>query len=367
MEQYFAHRLLMSLCRSEADLLAQQQEFSFTPRINRSSKVILQASGEIPAGFLERQEYFDKLAREKKQLLQLAVEDQHCSFNPGCSTSDLALGRSTSSIEDESYLERIERLAYQDSRKKEAARAALAEQVYNQECTFRPAINSRSQRIAQATPLKELYENTKGKMKRGAAALAVQMQYEQECTFSPNLQKQGMPQTAPAEAKLSLSSSEVDAVVRRLHSAQQSKEDKVEAAMSFKQYQELKQCTFAPEINKEVPRQQGPVLVRGLGRFMELKEMAKRQAEQKAAVEAKVFMTNIHANTRQRPFTVPKPFWLGRSAESEQQEEQRRAQVEQQAHQYATRECTFRPQINSGHKTRQERVQKLLEMRASAR
>lgn len=54
--------------------------------------MILQASGEVPAGFLRRQEYFDRLAREKKQLLQLAVEDQHCSFNPGCSTSDLALG-----------------------------------------------------------------------------------------------------------------------------------------------------------------------------------------------------------------------------------------------------------------------------------
>ena len=41
---------------------------------------ILQASGEIPLSFLQRQEYFDRLAREKKQLLQLAVEDQHCSF-----------------------------------------------------------------------------------------------------------------------------------------------------------------------------------------------------------------------------------------------------------------------------------------------
>lgn len=95
--------------------------------------------------------------------------------------------------------------------------------------------------------------------------------------------------------------------------------------------------------------------------------MAKRQAEQKAAVEAKVFLTNIHASTRPQSFTVPRPFHLGRSAVSEQQEEQRRAQVEQQAQQYATRECTFKPQINSGRKTRQERVQRLLEMRASAR
>lgn len=53
---------------------------TFTPSINANSQALLQASGEIPLSFLQRQEYFDRLAREKKQLLQLAVEDQHCSF-----------------------------------------------------------------------------------------------------------------------------------------------------------------------------------------------------------------------------------------------------------------------------------------------
>jgi hypothetical protein len=47
----------------------------------------MQASGEIPLSFLQRQEYFDKLAREKKQLLQLAVEDEHCSFSPATRSS----------------------------------------------------------------------------------------------------------------------------------------------------------------------------------------------------------------------------------------------------------------------------------------
>jgi hypothetical protein len=46
----------------------------------------VQASGEIPLSFLQRQEYFDRLAREKKQLLQLAVEDAHCSFVPAMAT-----------------------------------------------------------------------------------------------------------------------------------------------------------------------------------------------------------------------------------------------------------------------------------------
>lgn len=74
--------------RSEANLAARQKDCTFTPRINTSSKVMLQASAEIPRNFLQRQEYFDRLAKEKKQLLALAVEDQHCSFSPSHSLLD---------------------------------------------------------------------------------------------------------------------------------------------------------------------------------------------------------------------------------------------------------------------------------------
>jgi hypothetical protein len=51
------------------------------------------------------------------------------------------------------------------------------------------------------------------------------------------------------------------------------------------------------------------VLVRGLGRFLELKDMARQQAEVKAAVEAKVFITQPKAPAA--PFTTPQPFRLG--------------------------------------------------------
>lgn len=51
------------------------------------------------------------------------------------------------------------------------------------------------------------------------------------------------------------------------------------------------------------------MLVRGLGRFLELKDMAKQQAEAKAAVEAKVFITQPKSPAA--PFTTPQPFRLG--------------------------------------------------------
>jgi len=53
------------------------------------------------------------------------------------------------SVDQESFLDRIERLAYTDKRRLDASRSALADVLHNSECTFRPAINPRSARMAQ--------------------------------------------------------------------------------------------------------------------------------------------------------------------------------------------------------------------------
>eukprot|EP00775_Hariotina_reticulata_P002305 gene2305-2613_t len=353
--------------RSEADMLAhQQQDCSFSPKINSSSRALLQASSDIPADFLRRQQYFDRLAREKRHLLQLAVEDQQCSFTPATHSNPTGSTGSCSSGEL-SYLDRIERLAYQDKRNAEATRAALAQQMHSNECTFTPDINPRSKRMSKGTSLQELYENTKGRTRRAAVALAVQAQHEQECTFNPNLQKTSPHTAAPPQAKLSLSSTEVEEVVRRLSSCQLSKQHKAEESISFQQYQELQQCTFAPQITGPAPKQQGPVLVRGLGRFMELKAMAKQQQEEKANIEAKVFKTNPQGS--RQPFTVPQPFRLGGTTSS-QQRRQRQQQPTSggppQAHLAPAaaavgHQCTFEPAPAIKHKSRQQRVQQLLE------
>jgi hypothetical protein len=59
--------------------------------------------------------------------------------------------RSSGSLDGSCFLDRIERLAYQDKRTQEAARSVLAEQMHNAECTFRPEINPRSQRMVKVS------------------------------------------------------------------------------------------------------------------------------------------------------------------------------------------------------------------------
>ena len=44
----------------------------------------------------------------------------------------------------------------------------------------------------------------------------------------------------------------------------------------------MRDCTFTPDIEKPmVAEPRGPVVVRGLGRYLEVKEMAKRKAKEK--------------------------------------------------------------------------------------
>ena len=61
-----------------------------------------------------------------------------------------------------------------------------------------------------------------------------------------------------------------------------------------------------PNPNPNPNQQEGsPVVVRGLGRYMELKDMAKRQAEAQKQREQKAFM--VAPPARLQPFTVPAP------------------------------------------------------------
>lgn len=53
--------------------------------------------------------------------------------------------------QEETFLDRIEQLAYADKRRMEASRSALAEHVHATECTFAPAINPRSARMARVS------------------------------------------------------------------------------------------------------------------------------------------------------------------------------------------------------------------------
>ena len=76
---------------------------------------------------------------------------------------------------------------------------------------------------------------------------------------------------------------------------------KIEEISHQNQYDEYKMCTFQPTINRSRPKKQnGPVIVKGFGRFLELKELAKKLRRKRPPVKtapSRLKMQNIAQGT----------------------------------------------------------------------
>lgn len=95
-------------------------------------------------------------------------------------------------------------------------------------------------------------------------------------------------------------------------------------------------------MNAEAPRPRGPVVVRGLTKFMEKQQSAARLRQQQAERERKVFLQDAASRPLSRSFTVPEPF---RCAAPEREEERRRRQraLREKVMGEVLAECTFKP------------------------
>jgi hypothetical protein len=156
-----------------------------------------------------------------------------------------------------------------------------------------------------------------------------------------------------------------ESVLERIEGMQRDKENRLQEMRREQEYQELRDCTFQPErvSTASVPKAKGPVVVRGLGRYLELQELARRQQEDKRMLEEKLFKANPRGN--QAGYTVPKPFKLSlgreakRSIRKQQSSRQQRAatgnnnqrQEQHQQHQQ------FEPKLNARPLTRAQKRQ----------
>ena len=133
----------------------------------------------------------------------------------------------------------------------------------------------------------------------------------------------------------------------RLAAEAREKAARLEAARRQVEAERLKECTFQPQVS---PGERGhsvadekPLVVRGLGRYMELKQLAKRQAEAQKQREQKAFI--LEPPARLQPYTVPEEFRFSQTSRREEKAEQ--VLHEANASRYA--ECTFKPRINEAN------------------
>ena len=205
--------------------------------------------------------------------------------------------------------------------------------------SYKPAVNRVSDKLARSTPLSELVQNQRHKMKMEKVKEKVEREAMRECTFKPKIDRRSRSMTPPPSRRIMVS--EPETITERVRERRLEKEAAIREMRSSREFEELRDCSFAPTINRRIIQAKGPVVVRGLVRHLEVRQSANRKAQEKKMREDKAFYRNV--STAPVCYTVPEPFALTETNKGERLERARR-----EAEKAEMRECTFRPNTNAG-------------------
>ncbi|KAL6763739.1 hypothetical protein V8C86DRAFT_2489310 [Haematococcus lacustris] len=330
------HEALHRSRAKDTERRGSDQACTFAPTINDRSRTLLARSGELPSSFLERQQFLASLAAEKKALYKSVVQEAEGTYTPrlaggqpGAGPDGLrssgyctpkALGSSWASEDLDDTRDRLAKLAYADVRRSVALKDALTQHYYGQ-FPFTPDINPTSRVIGKRHTMEELYRDESARAARERAAEELAARQQEECTFQPALNPRSLQVAQHAAVRRSRggSGSLLDGV--NSQKLTQAKATKLQDARALKEQEELRECTFTPEVNRQSPQdaQQAAAAasVPGMARYLELQSLAKRKKEEEAKRQQEVWWQNPKGPTAQ--FTVPQPFSI----------EQRQAELRQ--------------------------------------
>ena len=105
--------------------------------------------------------------------------------------------------------------------------------------------------LPQRHSIIDLYENEDGRRRRQHAALLAQQQVCSECTFQPQIDARSRRLSLSLGARRS-STSLPDTAAEQAMQAAALRRQKLVEQRSMQEYEELKDCTFTPEINKAI-------------------------------------------------------------------------------------------------------------------
>jgi hypothetical protein len=229
---------------------------------------------------------------------------------------------------EESQEQRVNRLHRDDMESMDANRQKIEDEIYGS-LSFVPEIDPISRVLGRRATIDELVENRRGKKVKERAKQQVEQKQSSECSFRPQIKasqdsyaklqrmsgkkRQDSLFTAPmawcdtacpldaheqqydSDSMIirppgSINMREPDKMARDIRMAQMEREEKRRAQLIVQEVDELKECTFQPKINREnKSKSTQPVVVRGIGRHFELKNLLQRQKELAAKRQEEAF------------------------------------------------------------------------------
>ncbi|KAL9651494.1 hypothetical protein ABK040_001440 [Willaertia magna] len=274
------------------------EDCTFHPNINEVSKKITEM--RMNSDFLQRQEMYQLREKKKKDFI-LKQEEKSLVFKPKISKTSEELCKSDMHRSN-SGQDIYERLTYRDKKRNDHVKEATTQEYYSK-FSFVPKINQVSSLIAAPTDLDELVNNTRNKKIKQEIALRVleKENYRFQPTLISNNEKYLPSERGPNE------------IITESERFLREKEMKRAKAIMEIECQQLSQCTFQPQINEKVQtnQEEGPILIRGLGKHLERGEKAKRLAEEKKEREEEVFKAKVYSK-KIGNVTIPEPFKFGK-------------------------------------------------------
>ena len=320
----------------------QKQVYTFQPRVNDTSRAIVANNGGDDQSFLERQAAMAEraMARERRARLK-AMKDNECTFKPNIGNATAVLQHTRPSLLRESDNERVERLSVQD-RVANDKRKQAAEDAYYKQFTHKPRIDAISSSLARAKTVDELTSTDRINQKKEKLSQRREQELATKCPFEPSLVESRV--ATAMRNRVSGDSSRVSAsdpstIIEKINRQKRRKELKIEEIRHRRQYEEGQTCSFQPVLNRSKPKQsKGPIQVKGFGRFLELKELAKKIEDEKATREERAFKVTNVKEYRRGNVTVAKPFKL-----SGQNREENMKKLTEKLRRQEMKECTFVP------------------------
>jgi hypothetical protein len=321
-EEGISERLLREAGEREAKLAAMRRareevetgQCPFAPKINteatgelvRARLARLEGGGVIPPatsaaapGFFERLAMHASAGERGRAALEAAcAAERGFSFKPDIGNAEEMLAVLRPERVLESQAARLERLAVKDAQDKAAAleaqqRAAAA--AY----TFKPEINSVSRALGKAHTVEELNANETGARAKLKAAAVQEAEFLAKHPFKPALVSSATAAAAAAagSADSGAAAPHHEPLPERVAEVKAVVEAKREELRRKAEYDELAPCTFAPsteaskaslaKLKQAAAENGGVVVVRGLGRHLELKELKRQIEEEKKCVQSR--------------------------------------------------------------------------------
>jgi hypothetical protein len=232
--------------------------------------------------------------------------------------------------------EKLVRLCYKDADEMQANNRRRAQELYGT-ITFKPVIDPVSKLLGRASTMDDLAFNHRGHEIKAEARRKVEQEVSKQCTFNPQINELSRQMLQPSDDEAFLrkynseyshvgwaqggnmcpldgmnggtasagvyrttrdgciNMKEPELMAKGIRNHMVEKENKRLNELMCREVDELKNCTFRPDVETSLAslarlkQDTAPVVVRGLGRYLELKHLTARQKEEAALREQEVF------------------------------------------------------------------------------